>query len=115
MGQQVEDQLSGLVSSSGALASSVLDNRFVHWAMSDKGNFTTAPLPVPSDSPDTAASLVTGQSVVGFGTILKQCVKGGPSGCEKGIKEYGTAMVNQMGAILGYAQVNIVQSPSPNN
>jgi hypothetical protein len=113
MGQQVEDQLSGLVSSSGALASSVLDNRFVQWAMNDKGDFTTVPLAAPSDSPDTAASLVSGQSVVGFGTILKQCVKDGPSGCEKGIEDYGTAMVNQMGAILGYAQVNIMQNPNP--
>jgi hypothetical protein len=112
-GQQVEDRLTGIVSSSRALASSVLDNRFVQWAMSDKGNFTTAPLPVPSESPNTAADLVYGQSVVGFGAILKQCVQNGPVGCTKGIKEYGTAMVNQMGADLGYAQVDIVQNPNP--
>jgi hypothetical protein len=116
-GQQVEDQLTGLVSSSRALASSALDNRFVQWATSDKGNFTTVPLPVPSDSPNTANGLVDAQAVVGFGTILKQCVQNGPTGCAKGIKEYGTAMVNQMGADLGYAQVNIVQNPNadPNN
>lgn len=113
MGLHVEDQLVGLVGSSHALASSVLDNRFVQWAISDKGNFTTAPLPVPSDSPNTAADLVYGQSVVGFGTILKQCVQNGPTGCIQGIKEYGTAMVNQMGADLGYAQVNIVDNPNP--
>jgi hypothetical protein len=116
-GQQVNDQLTGIVGSSRALASSVLDNRFVQWAMSDKGSFTTAPLPVPSDSPNTAANLVYAQSVVGFGTILKQCVQNGPSGCIQGIKGYGTAMVNQMGAVLGYAQVNIVDNPNqaPNN
>jgi hypothetical protein len=116
-GQQVEDQLTGIVSSSRALVSSVLDNRFVQWGMSDKGSFTTAPLPVPSDSPDTAAGLVSAQSVVGFGTILKECVQYGPLGCIKGVKGYGTAMINQMGADLGYAQVNIVQDSNsdPNN
>lgn len=67
------------------------------------------PLPTQGDTPDTANNLTYGQSVVGFGDLLKGMADG-PKGVAEGAYDYGTKMVEQMGAYLGLANV---QSTDP--
>jgi hypothetical protein len=112
-GQRAKDALSGLVTSGRSLVSSLTNDRTVQWLVSDQSSFTTAPLPVSSDSPDTVGNLASGQAIVGFGDILKG-FSAGPWGGAKGLYSYGTKMINQMGADLGFANSNILNDQSGN-
>jgi hypothetical protein len=105
----VKDSLNGMITSTKTLASDLMNDPVVQWATSDKGSLTTAPLPAQGDSADTATNKVYGQSVVGFGDLLKG-LAGGPVGFAKGLYTYGTNMVNQMGADLGLASSTIFET-----
>ncbi len=94
-----------------SLISDATSDPVVQWATSDKGSLTTMPLPAAGDAPETAENKVFGQSVTGFGDLLK-CVASGPVGWAKGLYSYGTKMVNQMGADLGLAIASIA-NPDP--
>jgi hypothetical protein len=107
-GQQIKDSLNGLVSAGQGLVSNVTNSPAAQWAMSQGWEGTTAPLPVATDSPETMANLTQGQAIVGFGDILNG-MAAGPWGMAKGLYSYGTKMVNQMGADLGFASANIQQ------
>lgn len=117
-GQQVVDKLSGLVSSGKSLLSDLSSDPTVYWALNQGWNGTTVPLPtasntpeMPASSPETAANLVQGQAIVGFGDILNGVAQG-PAGPAKGVYTYGSKMVNQMGAMLGFANSNIFNADS---
>jgi hypothetical protein len=110
-GQEVKDTLNGMVTSAKTLASDLMNDPVVQWATSDKGSLTTAPLPAQGDSADIATNKVYGQSVVGFGDLLKG-LAGGPAKFADGLYTYGTNMVNQMGADLGLASSTIFE-PAP--
>jgi hypothetical protein len=107
-GQQIKDSLNGLVSATQGLVSNVTNSPTAQWAMSQGWEGTTAPLPTATDSPETMANLTQGQAIVGFGDILNG-MAAGPWGMAKGLYSYGTKMVNQMGADLGFASANIQQ------
>lgn len=117
-GQRVADRLTGLVSSGRSLLSDLSNDPTVYWAFNQGWNGTTAPLPAASDAPEMpastpegAANLVQGQAIVGFGDLLNGMAQG-PAGFAKGLYSYGTKMVNQMGAMLGFANTNVVNSES---
>jgi len=117
-GQQVVDKLSGLVSSGKSLLSDLSNDPTVYWVVSQGWNGTTVPLPtasntpeMPASSPETAANLVHAQAIVGFGDILNGMAQG-PAGLAKGFYTYGSKMVNQMGAMLGFADSSIVNADS---
>jgi hypothetical protein len=112
-GQQANDAISGLVTSGHSLVNSLTNDRIVQWMSSDQGNFTTAPLPISTDTPDTVGNLASGQAVVGFGDILKGYAAGVLGGA-KGLYSYGAKMINQMGADLGFANSNILNDQSGN-
>jgi hypothetical protein len=63
------------------------------------GDYTTAPLPNSTDTPDEALNKTFAQSVLGFGEFK--------DGFTKGLYNYGTKMVDQMGAYLGLAYSQI--------
>jgi hypothetical protein len=117
-GQQVVDKLSGLVSSGKSLLSDLSNDPTVYWVVNQGWNGTTVPLPrasntpeMPASTPEGAADLLQGQAIVGFGDLLNGMAQG-PAGFAKGLYSYGSKMVNQMGAMLGFANSNIVNSES---
>jgi len=63
--------------------------------------------------PETVADLAQAQATVGFVDILKG-MAGGPRGVAKGVYSYGSKMVNQMGAYLGFADANFFGGDSQN-
>jgi hypothetical protein len=108
-GQAIKDSLNNLLAPVKTLSSDLMNDPVVQWATSDKGSLTTAPLPAQGDSADTAANKVYGQSVVGFGDLIKGMANG-PVGFAKGLYGYGTNMVNQMGANLGLASAAVFET-----
>jgi hypothetical protein len=112
-GQKVTDSLTGLLNPRKGLLSDLSNDPVVYWAAKQGWNATTVPLPTPTDSPETVANLTQAQAVVGFGDLLRGMAKG-PGGFAKGLYSYGSKMVNQMGAALGFAHSNIVDSESSN-
>ena len=119
-GQQVTDSLTGLVNSGKTLLSSLSNDPAVYWLASQGWNGTTAPLAtstVTSESatntPEGVANLVQGQAIVGFGDLLNGVAQG-PVGFAKGLYSYGSKMVNQMGAALGFANANIFNADTGN-
>jgi hypothetical protein len=113
-GQAMKDGLDNIVTTGKTLATSLANDPIVQWAASDHGSLTTMPLPARGDSPDTAANKVFGQSVVGFGDLLKGMANG-PFGFAKGLYLYGTKMVNQIGADLGLANDTILGTDQENS
>lgn len=107
-GQQVKDELSGLVSSTKGLISSYASSPAVQWLASQGWNGTTAPLPAETDSQETATDLTFGQATVGLGDILEGMANG-HEGIAHGIYNYGSKMVDQMGAFLGLATNTILE------
>jgi len=69
------------------------------------GNYTTAPLPAQGDTPDEALNKTFAQSILGFGDFK--------DGFPKGLYNYGTKMVDQMGAYLGLANSQISSGDDP--
>jgi hypothetical protein len=107
--QGFTDGLNGLVSSGKSLISSLTADPVVKWASSDQGSLTTVPLPTAGDDPDTAANKVFGQSIVGFGDLLKG-LSGNVTAFPKALYNYGTKMVNQIGADMGLASDTIFET-----
>jgi len=101
-GQQIKDQLTGIADSATALLSTSTNNPTARWLLAQGWNGTTAPLPAPTDSQETATNLTIGQATVGLGDILEGMSQG-PAGIAKGLYSYGEKMVNQAGAYLGLA------------
>ena len=107
--QEVKDGLDNLVSSGKTLMSDITNDPVIQWATSDAGSLTTMPLPATGDSPETTTDKVFGQSVVGFGDLIKGWAKSPTSvlAFPKALYSYGTKMVNQIGADLGLANDTI--------
>jgi hypothetical protein len=112
-GQQGTDKLTGLVTSAKNLLNNLSNDQTVQWFASQGWTGTTAPLPTATDGPDTVGNLVQGQAIVGFGDLLNGMAEG-PVGFAKGLYSYGSKMVNQMGAALGFANSNIVDADTDN-
>lgn len=116
-GPNTNDGLNSLISSQNTLASNTSNDPVMQWATECNGSFTCIPTAAPGDDPDTAANKVFGQSIVGMNDLIKS-VAGGPVAWAKGLYNYGTKMVNQMGADLGLANASIANpdaTPSPEN
>lgn len=108
---EMKEGLSGLVTSSKTLASDLMSDPVVQWAVSAKGSLPSVPLPSEGDSPDTATNKVFGKAVTGFVDLIKGAA-GGVTGFAKAAYEYGASMVDQMGADLGLA-TRTVFGPAP--
>ncbi len=103
------DGLNELVPSGNTLASDLTDDPVAGQVVSAEENFTPVPLPEAGDTPEEAANKVYAQSVAGFGNLLSGLAEG-PVGFAKGLYNYGTKMVNQIGADLGLANATIFET-----
>lgn len=101
-----DDGLGGLSTPTPSLAVSIMTDPIVQWVTSDRGNLTRVPLPAPGDDPDSATNKVFGQSIVGFGDLLKGLARG-PVGFASAVSDYNSKMIEQMGADLGFANAQI--------
>jgi hypothetical protein len=94
------DSVMGDLSSLKQTASSLWNDPSVQFLnQMRKGDYTTAPAVTTRDTPDQAVDKTFGQAVLGFGDFK--------DGIVKGLNNYDTKMVNQMGGYLGMANVQI--------
>jgi hypothetical protein len=90
---------SDTTATSGTLISNATNDPVIQWAA---GGFTTVPLPAVGDSPEQATDKVFGQATLGIAGLIKAWASG-PVEFSKELYEYGSKMVEQMGADLGLA------------
>lgn len=129
---QVKDALTALVASTNSLISSYADSPEVYWLVNQGWKGTTVRLPPAGSTQEVATDLTFGQATVGLGDILEgmatneyskmaqltgvsAALEGagiGPTsaGVAQGIYNYGSKMVNQMGAFLGLANNTIFET-----